>query len=109
MAEHAQESIISNQMSLLSGIPIAVKDNMCTKGILTTCASKILHNFIPPYESTVTAKLKEHLYILVGKTNLDEFAMGSSTENSGFHTSRNPWNLEEAAAALLLRLPPENA
>ena len=94
MAEHAQESIISNRMSLLSGIPIAVKDNMCTKGILTTCASKILHNFIPPYESTVTAKLKEHLYILVGKTNLDEFAMGSSTENSGFHTSRNPWNLE---------------
>ena len=94
MAEQAQESIVSNRTSLLSGIPIAVKDNMCTKGILTTCASKILHNFIPPYESTVTSKLKEQSYVLVGKTNLDEFAMGSSTENSGFHTSRNPWKLE---------------
>ena len=94
LAEQAQESIISNRMSLLSGIPVAVKDNMCTKGILTTCASKILHNFIPPYESTVTATLKKQSYVLVGKTNLDEFAMGSSTENSGYHTSRNPWNLE---------------
>lgn len=94
LAEQAQESITSGRMSLLSGIPIAVKDNMCTKGILTTCASKILYNFIPPYESTVTAKLKEQAYVLVGKTNLDEFAMGSSTENSGFHTSKNPWNLE---------------
>jgi aspartyl-tRNA(Asn)/glutamyl-tRNA(Gln) amidotransferase subunit A len=94
LAEQAQESIVANRMSVLSGIPVAVKDNMCTKGILTTCASKILHNFIPPYESTVTAKLKGQLYVLVGKTNLDEFAMGSSTENSGFHTSRNPWNLE---------------
>ena len=94
LAEQAQESIVANRMSVLSGIPVAVKDNMCTKGILTTCASKILHNFIPPYESTVTTKLKGQLYVLVGKTNLDEFAMGSSTENSGFHTSRNPWNLE---------------
>lgn len=94
MADKAQESITVNRQSLLSGIPVAVKDNMCTRGILTTCASKILHNFIPPYESTVTTKLKDQSYVLVGKTNLDEFAMGSSTENSGFHTSRNPWNLE---------------
>jgi aspartyl-tRNA(Asn)/glutamyl-tRNA(Gln) amidotransferase subunit A len=93
-ADRAQEAINSNRTSLLTGIPIAVKDNMCTKGILTTCASKILHNFVPPYESTVTAKLKEQDYVIVGKTNLDEFAMGSSTENSGFHTTRNPWNLE---------------
>jgi aspartyl-tRNA(Asn)/glutamyl-tRNA(Gln) amidotransferase subunit A len=94
MAKDAEQKIIDNKASLLTGIPVAVKDNICTKDILTTCASKILHNFKPPYESTVTAKLKEQGYILTGKTNLDEFAMGSSTENSGFHTTRNPWDLE---------------
>ncbi len=94
MAKDAGQAILDNKASQLTGIPVAVKDNMCTKGILTTCASKILHNFIPPYESTVTARLKEQGYILTGKTNLDEFAMGSSTENSGFHTTRNPWDLE---------------
>lgn len=94
MASEADEAIKSNRASILTGIPVAVKDNMCTKGILTTCASKILYNFVPPYESTATARMKEQNYVLVGKTNLDEFAMGSSTENSGFYTTRNPWNTD---------------
>lgn len=82
------------EIGLLAGIPIAIKDNLCTQGIPTTCGSQILANFVPPFESTVTTKLAQAGAVMVGKTNLDEFAMGSSTENSGFCRTHNPWNLE---------------
>ncbi len=94
MADAAQKRIDEGNQLPLTGIPIAVKDNICTKDILTTCASKMLYNFIPPYESTVTKSLINQDYVLTGKTNLDEFAMGSSTENSAYYTTKNPWNTE---------------
>ncbi|MFH7029328.1 MAG: Asp-tRNA(Asn)/Glu-tRNA(Gln) amidotransferase subunit GatA [Heteroscytonema crispum UTEX LB 1556] len=81
------------EIGMLAGIPIGIKDNLCTKGIPTTCASRILENFVPPYESTVTQKLADAGAVMVGKTNLDEFAMGGSTETSAYGITANPWDL----------------
>ncbi|SDE86265.1 Asp-tRNA(Asn)/Glu-tRNA(Gln) amidotransferase subunit GatA [Sporomusa acidovorans] len=78
----------------LAGIPGALKDNICTKGIKTTCASKILANFVPPYDATVVDKLAAQAAVLTGKANCDEFAMGGSTENSGFFVTHNPWDTD---------------
>ena len=93
-AQQADKLIAEGKGGPLTGIPLAIKDVICTKGVRTTCSSKMLENFVPPYNAAVMEKLNAAGAVMVGKANMDEFAMGSSTENSALFTTHNPWDLE---------------
>ena len=94
-AEEVQKGIEDGTYtSPLAGVPIAIKDNICINGKKTTCASKILENFVPQYNAEVIDRLEKAGLVIIGKTNMDEFAMGSTTETSAYGITRNPWNLE---------------
>ncbi|MDJ0625703.1 MAG: Asp-tRNA(Asn)/Glu-tRNA(Gln) amidotransferase subunit GatA [Candidatus Caenarcaniphilales bacterium] len=113
-AQNIDKQIQDGKTFILAGVPIGIKDNLNVKGIKTTCSSQILKNYVSPYESTVTSKLWEAGAICIGKTNLDEFAMGSSTEHSAFAPTKNPWDLQTvpggssggSAAAVASRMVP---
>ena len=91
-AAQADERIKGDDLSPLTGVPVTIKDNMCTRGVTTTCSSKMLENFIPPYDATVVERLNHEGMVMVGKGNMDEFAMGSSNEHSAFYPTNNPWD-----------------
>ena len=94
-AEEVQKKIDAGELtSPLAGVPVAIKDNMCTEGLLTTCSSKILGNFVPTFTSEAVLNLQKAGAVILGKTNMDEFAMGSTTETSAFGETKNPWNTE---------------
>ena len=93
-AEKAQEIIDKGESKALTGIPMAIKDNICTEGVKTTCSSKILENFVPPYNATVMEKLNGENIVMLGKVSMDEFAMGGSTQTSAFAKTKNPFDKE---------------